>query len=151
MISLSLSALSLPRCRYQCHINLPPGCGYIYLRARHAFICTYFWYLTTSFDTLRTFTFHCFHNYSLDFSVYSLQNAYRLCLSSVPIDGSHKQLWVRWQLYKRYFQILCTRTPMQCLNFRLWTSFISLFWHLVFWNGFKVFGKSVDLSYSVYM
>jgi len=149
MISLNLNALSLPRCRYPCYINLPPSCGYIYLCARQAFICTYYWYLTTDFDMLGTF-FHCFHN-SLDFNVYSLQNTYRLCLSGVPIDGSHKQLCVRWQPYKRYFQISCTRTPRQCPNFRLWSSSISVFWHLVLWNGFKVFGKSVDLSYSVNM
>ena len=149
MISLNLSTFSLPTCRYQCHINLPPGCRYIDLRARQACICTYFWYLTTDFDMLGNL-FHCFHNNSLDFNVYSLQNTYRLCLSSVAIDGSHKQLWVWWQPYKRYFQILCTKTPRQCPNFRLWTFFISVFWHLVSWNGFKVFGKSVKLSYSVY-
>ena len=95
--------------------------------------------------------FNCSHNNSLDINVYNLQNTYSLCLWSVPIDGSHKQLWVRWQPYCRYFQILCARTPRQCLKFRLWISCISLSWHTGFWNGLTVFGKSVDLSYSVYM
>ena len=85
--------------------------------------------------------FHCSHNKSLDTNVYNLQNTYSLCLWSVPIDGSHKQLWVRWQPYCRYFQIFCARTPRQCLKFKLWISCISLSWHVGFWNGFKVFGK----------
>jgi len=32
----------------------------------------------------------------LDFNVYSLQNSYGLCISSVPSDESHLQPWVRW-------------------------------------------------------
>jgi len=69
----------------------------------------------------------CFHNNSfgfLDFNVYSLQNACGLCISIVPSKGSHLQLWVRWQTYSRYFRIRCATTPRQCLNFRLWSSFM---------------------------
>ena len=45
----------------------------------------------------------------------------------------------------------CATTTRQCLNFKLWTFFISLFWHLGFWNGFRVFGKSVDPIHCVYI
>jgi len=44
----------------------------------------------------------------LDFNVYSFQNTCGLCISSVSSDESHLQLWVRWQTYWRYFQIMCT-------------------------------------------
>jgi hypothetical protein len=122
----------------------------IYLPARQAFICTYFWCFRTDFDTLRT---SCFivSIISLDFNVYNLQNTYSLCLSSVPIDGSHEQLWVRWQPYFWYFQILCARTPRQCLKFRLWTSCIWLFWHLGFEMASRFLEKSVDLLLSEYI
>jgi len=42
-------------------------------------------------------------------------------------------------------------TPRQCLYCVLWTSFMSLFWYLGFWNGLKDFGKFLDPSHSVYM
>ena len=45
----------------------------------------------------------------------------------------------------------CATTPTHFLNFRLWNFFISLFWHVGFWNDLKVFGKSVDPSHRVYM
>jgi len=80
----------------------------------------------------------------MDFNVYSLQKTYGLCISSFPSDESHLQFWVKWHTYLRYFQIMCATTPRQCLNFRLWTSFMSLFWHQGFLNGLKVFGKFVD-------
>jgi len=57
----------------------------------------------------------------------------------------------RWQTYWRYFQIVCATQLRQCLYFRLWPSFISIFWHLGFWNGLKIFGKFVDPTHSVYM
>jgi len=68
----------------------------------------------------------------MGFKAHSLQSTYRLYLSIAPIDACHMQLWVRWQPYCRYFQILFARPPTQCEKFRLWTSCMSLFWHLSF-------------------
>jgi hypothetical protein len=91
----------------------------------------YFWYATDC-DTLRMscLIFSIITVY--DFNVYSLQNTCGLYISSVCSNESHLQLWVKWQTCWRYFQIMCATTPKQCLNFRLWTPFISLFWHYVF-------------------
>ena len=150
MISLSLSAVGLPRCRYECHFNLSPG--YWYISPSYAYFNMHIIYISCNrFWHTKNAMFIFFHNNSLDFNVYSLQNTYRLCLSIVPISAIHMQLWVRWQPYCRCFQISCARTPRQCLKFRLWTSCISLFWHLGFWNGVRVFGKFLNSSHKVYV
>ena len=67
----------------------------VYLVARQALTCTYYGYLATDFDTLRMPCLFFFHNKGLDFNVYILRNTYRLCPSSISIDASHMQLWVR--------------------------------------------------------
>jgi len=87
----------------------------------------------------------------LDFKVYSLQNASGLCISSVPSDETHLQQWVRWQTYPLNFQIVCSTTARQCSYFRLWTSFMLLFWPLGIWNGLKVFGGFVVHCHCVHL
>jgi hypothetical protein len=101
--------------------------------AMQALVRTYFCYHATDFDTL-TISCLIFSIITvLDFIVWILHNTCGLCISSVPSDESHLHLWVKWQTYSRYFQILCAATPRQFLNF-VWTSFMSLFLHFGLWN-----------------
>ena len=79
----------------------------IYPVDRQAVICTYCWYHATDFDTLRMSCLILFIITALDFHVYILQKTCGLCISIVPSNESHLQLWVKWQTYWRDFQILC--------------------------------------------
>jgi len=130
-------------------LTSPQAIG-IYLLARQALTCSHFTYLATGFDTLRM-SYLFFSTITVCISMCTASKTHTDCLSSVPTDASHMQLYVRWQPYCRCFQISCARTPRQCIKFRLWPSCISCFWYLGFWNGFNFFGKFLNPSHKVYM
>ena len=74
----------------------------------------YLWQHATDFDTLGTAYLILSIVKILDFTVYRLENACELCISVVPTNESQLQLWVRWQTYSRYFQIICAIKHWLC-------------------------------------
>ena len=123
--------------------------------ARQALICTYFCYHATDFDTLRTSCLILSVITILDFNVHSLHNACELCISSVPRDGSHLSIWVRWQTYLRYFRIMCYNTQavpiFQGLNF-LYATLLNLRffnWPQGFWKICGTQPKSVHVIHTL--
>jgi hypothetical protein len=112
----------------------------IYPVARLAVICTQFWYNATDLDKLRasflivsiiTFWITMCTDFRThkDFAFQMSQLMQFTCSS------------VSWQTDILHICQSCDIMPRQSLNIRLWTSFISLFWHLGVLNGFSVFGK----------
>ena len=87
----------------------------LYFLARLTLLCTYLWYRAADFDKLGTSYLILYIIKILDFTVYRLENACELCISVIPTNESKLHLWVRWQIYSRYFQTICTITPYLCL------------------------------------
>ncbi len=94
----------------------------IYPVDRQALICTYCWYDATDFDTLRMSCLILLIITVLDFNVYILWKTCGLCISIVPSNEIHLQLWVKWHTEG----VFKSRVPRECLNFG-WNSCMSLY------------------------